>query len=396
MADNMSQISCLHSNYLRKSIHSSNILMTVLVCKVIKITMPSPQSVRRDMSIDSLRGLAILLMVAGHVIGGSQSRGLSVPDDSWWRYYFVIFADVRMPLFTLLSGYVYALRPINSTTQLPRLIRGKARRLVIPLFTVGTIFFLSQIIIPGTNRTPQWMDFWKVYIFGIEHLWFLQAIFILFLLTGLLDALGWLETKRRWGIFAITTSLAYVLVFVPNDWNIYSIGGAVELAPFFLLGIGLHRFSGQLKIDRIAILIAFIAIIALVLRSYVTIAGVTLDDFWNRQLSLILGATSTTVLFVYRKYLKNKLLAWLGAYSFGVYLLHTFGNAGMRLVLERFGLENTGIMFITCMIFAVGTPILFERTLGRINSISWAVLGQKPNRMTTQFSVHGPSTKPAR
>jgi fucose 4-O-acetylase-like acetyltransferase len=98
--------------------------------------------------------------------------------------------DLRMPLFTTISGVVYALRPVHELSGFPGLICGKVRRLLVPLHTVGALLFLMQRIAPGVNHRPELGDVWRICLYQYEHLWFLEAIFLVFLVVGLLDANG--------------------------------------------------------------------------------------------------------------------------------------------------------------------------------------------------------------
>lgn len=102
-------------------------------------------------------------MVAGHVIGADPTSGLEATEHTSWRYLYRALEDVRMPLFTIISGYVYALRPVRGAPGLPG--RGKCRRLVIPI------------------RRRQYGE-----IVAIDQLCFLQAIFLIFVVVGVLDA----------------------------------------------------------------------------------------------------------------------------------------------------------------------------------------------------------------
>lgn len=52
---------------------------------------------QKDASIETLRGLACILLVAFHVIGENRHGGLHVPDDSTFRWYADSFAYLRMP-----------------------------------------------------------------------------------------------------------------------------------------------------------------------------------------------------------------------------------------------------------------------------------------------------------
>ena len=97
----------------------------------------SIKTFKKDQSIETLRGLAIILMVAGHVIGNTSAHGMRVEDDSVFRHIYFSLKFLRMPLFTVISGYVYALRPLN-TTMIGRFIKGKARRILVPMVAVGT------------------------------------------------------------------------------------------------------------------------------------------------------------------------------------------------------------------------------------------------------------------
>src|SRR3569833_297723 len=87
---------------------------------------------RESLRVETLRGLACMLIVAFHVIGSHTASGLHVSEDSPYRYFANLFMHLRMPLFTFLSGFVYAYRPV---------IRGQVRafaakkllRLLLPL-----------------------------------------------------------------------------------------------------------------------------------------------------------------------------------------------------------------------------------------------------------------------
>lgn len=346
------------------------------------------QDKTRDISVDSLRGLAILLMVAGHVIGAEPDRAMGVSHDSLWHYYYVGLADIRMPLFTILSGYVYAIRPIGRIRAFPKLMRGKARRLLIPLLTVGTIFFFTQLLVPGTNRKPELVDLWKVYIYGIEHLWFLQAIFLIFLVVGLLDAFDVMKSQLRWTLALSAASLIYVFAIVPSAYNVFSLSGFVRLLPFFLLGYGFNKFGSALKNRWILVSCLIGFVVTYSVRLVTIIEGYSSSDPPMRALSLSVGIFGVGLLMLMRHRITSRMLAWLGGYSFSVYLLHVFGFAGVRiLVLENVGIENHLAVFLVCMIAAVGLPILFERTFGRITWISWGLLGQRP-RPSFPSSAH--------
>src|SRR6185295_5386420 len=75
----------------------------------IAMTAPAPAESQR---LQTLRGVACLLLVAFHAIGNHPTSGLHVADDSSFRFFANLFQYVRMPLFTFLSGFVYAYRPV--------------------------------------------------------------------------------------------------------------------------------------------------------------------------------------------------------------------------------------------------------------------------------------------
>ena len=331
----------------------------------------------KNFEIESLRGLAIILMVAGHVIGSDPERGMQVPETSAWRFFYVALEDIRMPLFTVLSGYVYAYRPLASLAKYPKMVKGKARRLLIPLLTVGTAVFLIQVFLPGTNTQPALSELWRIYFWGFEHLWFVQAIFLIFLLAGVLDALRILESRRNWWITFGLASVAFIVVVVPGDWNIFSVNGAIRLLPFFLVGYALHQFPPP---NRAAFSIAVaVFTVAFTVRMFELTGNASgLSATGDKALSFFIGLTACTTLMLGRKYIYLPLLAWLGPFAFGIYLLHVFGSAGMRMALEGLGVHAPVVVFFACLITAIAVPIVFEVTFGKVGWISWAFLGQKP------------------
>lgn len=325
----------------------------------------------KDPSIETLRGLAVLLMVLGHVIGNTADRGLRVEDDSAYRWIYYSFQDVRMPLFTVISGFVYAMRPVRFSSA-RRFLRGKARRLLLPLVTVATLQFALQHAAAGTNRVEQWTDLWKVYVYGFDQFWFLQALFPIFLTVVVLDGFGLMATELAWLACLAVAGLASH--YLPKS-DLFSLWGYLYLLPYFLLGCGLHRFPDFLSRRPVLASVGLLLVGGLAVQQAEWFGDYGVDLGQTGWLALCVGLTGTALLFRFRQPIP--LLAMLGTYSFSIYLFHVFGTAGSRLALSSLGLESRPALIIVGLAAGVCLPILAELVLKRNQFLRTAFLGLK-------------------
>jgi glucans biosynthesis protein C len=309
----------------------------------------------KDLSIETLRGFAIVFMIAGHIIGGKLT-GMKLEEDSGWRYFYFTFEYLRMPLFTVISGFVYSLRPAGNSN-LFRFYRGKARRLLLPMVCVGTLHFMMQHFIPGTNCKLPLSEIWKIYIFPYEHFWFLQSVFLIFLVVGFIDYFKLMGSIRNWLIFFLLAAFFRNLDLpYPNDY--FSIDRFVNLMPFFLLGCGIERYPEIFTSKAFLKTILGIFIVAIVFQQYTWFANMALNFEADKLLGLIVACTGITLFFYIRRDIP--IMSKIGYYAFGIYLFHVFGTAGSRIFLHELGVQNHFIVFTIGLIFGIGIPILFE------------------------------------
>lgn len=71
-------------------------------------------------------------------------------------------------------------------------------------------------------------------------------------------------------------------------------------------------------------------------------------------------------------------LAWLGTYSYSIYLWHIFGTAGSRMLLQKVGIVRWDVVFATGLIAGLLFPILLHRLLQNVPFLSRALLGLRP------------------
>lgn len=287
---------------------------------------------RQNLSMETLRGLACLLLVAYHVVGSEPLlNGLRLPADHALHVINAALTHLRMPLFTFISGYVYCYRPL--TGQPGRFLGGKLRRLGLPLLSIGTLFALLQYLIPGTNASHEPTELWRIYLFPFAHYWFLQALLVVFALFALLELTG--VTRRPNGLLLVLLAAGLCYPHRQLLPDLLALQKALYLLPCFLFGVLYHRvLESRLRRHRP---------LALPLLTLLTLAALTftpvLDDT-SALGRLSLGLSLLLLLLAATANLRVPLLARLGRYSFAIYLLHVFFTAATRLALERLGLNQ--------------------------------------------------------
>ena len=276
-------------------------------------------------AIDTLRGVACLLLVAFHVVGHSPATGLRLPLDHWASLANEWLSILRMPLFSFLSGYVYALRPVDRLRG--DVVRGKVRRLLVPMLVVGTVYAALQTLAPGSQG--QAIDWRLLHVAPVAHYWFLESLFVIFLVTGLLEQAGMLRTPARFAAVAACAAALHLTAPVPVY---FGLEGATYLFPFFLLGVAALRLRHAL--ERRAALLAAAATLVAVALSWRSMVPISLEDPLEPRV-LISSVCLCVLLFQWRP--SVRWLAWIGRFSFGIYLFHSMFAAGTRMVLARLG-----------------------------------------------------------
>ena len=273
---------------------------------------------KKDLSVETLRGAAIIFVVMGHVIGSTSAEGMQVKDDSFLRHLYYTFEYLRMPLFTVISGWVYALHPA-SLINLKSFFEKKVRRIILPLIYVGASYFILQYITPGTNNKGNLMDIWKILVFPYTLYWYLPSLFLVFMVISILDAYQRISSFTNW---LITFGLGMLLVLfreyiIPESWpNYFSFKGAIYLFPFFLIGIGIIRFKEVFTNRYLLTILLIILIVSLTFQQLAWYNIIEYNLSKRSGVGLLIGLSGTILLF--RLHWKVKWLIWIGSFAYTI------------------------------------------------------------------------------
>ncbi|MCK5699502.1 MAG: acyltransferase, partial [Cyclobacteriaceae bacterium] len=296
----------------------------------IKNNFSTVLSSKKDQSVESLRGIALILMVIGHVIGQNEFEGMRLPDNSFYHYLYYSLMYIRMPLFTAIAGYVYSLRPVNDGSGIIGFMKAKFRRILLPLIFVSTIHFLFQTFVPAVNSSREMKDLLYIFIYPYAHFWYLQALFIVFLVISIIDSLGILNSIWKWILLLLFFFLLHSTIQFPS---FFSLNQAFYLLPFFILGCVIKRFEIKIFQHNLTIYsIAFLFIIGIIIQQYAWFNNIDYFRDRNNLVGMLIGVFGLLLLFKFRFY--SPFLSIIGYYSYGIYLFHVFGTSSSRILLE--------------------------------------------------------------
>lgn len=332
----------------------------------------------KNLSVETLRGIAILLVVVGHVIGSGPDGGMKIDFPHPLRYFYVWIDYIQMPLFTAIAGWAYALKPFSASSGFRNFVRKKALRLLVPMAAVGTLYFLVQYLMPGTNNKGELSQMWRIYIYPYTIYWYLPSLFLIFVVQWLIDSRGWMDTLARWSVCCV---VALVFSRINDVWilhevpNLFSFKGALGQLPYFFVGVAACRFAaslyGRAGVRRAMLAVALLGIVLIQIVWFCPGKYASLG-------MLLYPVTLIPALFLLLA-LKwhNRFFVWIGGYAYSIYLFHGFGTSGGRIVMKMMGIYSVSAIFMFASCIATACPIGLDKVVSRFKLLSMLLLGKK-------------------
>ena len=338
--------------------------------------------------IQAARGLACILLVSFHVIGNEPTTGLHVAQESGLNFFAHLFSYIRMPLFSFLSGFVYAYRPVRESQGL-QLALSKLRRLMIPMVTAVTATYLL-VLFHGRHSVEQPATFaaalgqlLPLYVYPYKHFWFLQALFAVFLLLIALESMRALATFPRYLAVLVATVCGFLLV--PDlERCFFSLTNATYILPFFLLGLGVNRYRQVFFSHPIGI--ASIVILAVGMGAEGLRMSLDPTHEVHRR-ALIAIAIGMSAAICIARWLPNlRPLRFIGYYSFCIYLYHAMFLNDVRHLSHSVHVSTAWVLFPLQLAVGLAIPILVHLLAHRSRLTRLLVLGEWPSEWRSSKS----------
>src|SRR3712207_6329379 len=142
----------------------------------------------RRLDLDRAKGIAILLVVLGHIVAREQPPGVE-----WYEPFRYAVYRFHMPFFLYLSGTVVVLTGVHraAPAEWPRVLRGRAVRVLVPVFGLGLLILAAKLLAMQVVHVDNRPDglwgglrdlFWTTGQSPAVTVWYL---FVLFLSTAL-------------------------------------------------------------------------------------------------------------------------------------------------------------------------------------------------------------------
>jgi len=257
--------------------------------------------------ISNIKAIAILSVVIYHCICPFTPMWTCSENNciSELTFFARLINSLAMPIFFILAGYLFFKGKIKGKySNIKQFILNKTSRLVLPFAFWGIIVWLLL-------SSKSLLNF---FIYGASHLWFLGALFLMFLFFSF--PILTKTTKKQDLILEISLfTLSCLSLKIPNNPG-FIIYQTINYSYIFFFGIILAKHSFSFKFPLLSLFVS----ISLLLFS------ILFFDFTYGQILVKTFSLTTTILLLYNAALSfNKdfvLCKKIEEQSMGIYILH--------------------------------------------------------------------------
>ena len=314
--------------------------------------------------IDRAKGLAIVLVVIGHVISDELPSG-----NEWCIPVHTTIYKFHMAFFMFVTGFLtfYTYPEMRTFAAYRTYVKKKFFRLIPAYFLLAVVFYVGKAVLgegghmgnPAAGFGDLMGVFVRPYASYARSLWYVYVVFIYFLIVPPLLAVS----RGRLEVLLCVALAAY---FLPRTYYLGQNQAVEYLFVFLLGGYALRHRDAYLKVlDTYAWI------------SIVMLAGITLLCFVIDIPKLVVGSASIPALHsLVRLRVSERIhvLPVLGRYVFPIYLLNSILIGAILVFLQRCcslsGASFVMLAPIVCVIGLLAPIVVYELLIKRTPVLS--------------------------
>lgn len=272
---------------------------------------------------DIIKVITVLLVVLAHSTRMYTPEGAFSPllQSEFLAKTTQYIYTFHMPLFIFVSGAVYALCiQMGKYTDSRAFLSNKAKRLLAPYFIFGFLYVAPVMCLTGLATQSFFAYCYNGIVLSLNsrHLWFLEALFWIFVFTVPIRKWFLKSHVSRFVLLILSVSAYAASRFMPDE---FQINAAFNYQIFFVMGAVFHFYYDRLLsyFMRFKYVTWLLPIIMLGIFVYNPNA-ITKNIY--RVIGIIMILMVSLFLAEWTKISESKLFLLLKDYSMGIYLFH--------------------------------------------------------------------------
>lgn len=278
------------------------------------------------------------------------------------RWLFDVAYSFHMPLFIMISGYLFYKTRIVKGWKYLDMVKEKWLRLGIPYIVFITFAIILKYIMPGSvdravdiSSAGLAMNYLQPFDGALQEMWFVAVIFLYFLIYPVYQYL--LRSKTT---ILLTLVIVVGMYFIPVSkiTGFLAINRAVHFFVYFFIGMVISRGKLESTVSSWpSILISSI----LYMVSYKLGIGLTTAmsgslAFWG--LAIIID-----------KKLSSNIFHTFRNYTYQIFLIGIFAQIAVKVAYGRIHSEGMYMLFwIICILMGIYIPVLIAKLAQKTNN----------------------------
>lgn len=303
---------------------------------------------KRELWIDSVKVLACLLVVGGHLYqslaeSNIMQNGILYNQIIKSLYYFHVY------LFFICSGYLYQKRScVNTWASYGKNVLKKTIALGIPYVFFSFVTWVLKIVMADSVNTQVESLFAALFYSPISVYWYLYTLILIFLITPTF------KNRKQLTIALILSFIIKITVTVFHI-DIYPVSITLKNAFWFILGMYFTLLSDKQRVK------SFWGYLGMLI--FIIGCGVIYSyDISSEIPGILLGILMccSIILIVTNKVAKHgqsKFAAFISKYTLPIFLMHTLMAAPVRIILVKIGVTNSILHIIIGLLISLLGPI---------------------------------------